>query len=454
MTDGKSSAWGKDAGSLDLRALWITYGNIALYGLCYQLQRPVEPFLVKFLTEKAEAGDGASSVSRNYGRLESFFSTVQTIGSPLVGLLVDRIGIRKTWTVVFLASAASYAMLAAATTLPELFASKVPAALQHAFLLAQATAAMSTGENASDRARALGRMTTAYTIGATIGPALGGYLAGENGDLYCGARLAVIGSLLSALLSFFLLTDGPGHSSSTKGESQNNSHSDAKPSFGEEFRRLPDIVARRHLWPLLVIKLMGGTAASMHSTALPLSLTQKLHFRPSQLGIVMSTSMLAVAAFGALAMAPLTSALGTARLAQFGLALRAAMAFIIAAIVGTSDPSAAGMQIYVVTSTVIHALASHALATSITTQTTGSVYKSERGTLLGLEHALFSLARMGGPAMGTALLALGDGEFWIVAAICATVDYALVASLASFRKSPSEHYSEKRVTDQQEQHKD
>jgi hypothetical protein len=49
-----------------------------------------------------------------------------------------------------------------------LFYSKLPTALQHAFLVAQATAATSTAGDDSARAQALGRMTTAYTIGGTL----------------------------------------------------------------------------------------------------------------------------------------------------------------------------------------------------------------------------------------------------------------------------------------------
>jgi len=65
------------------------------------------------------------------------------------------------------------------------------------------------------RAAALGRMTTAYTIGATIGPALGGYLA--SSDLYAGARLAVWGSLISVILSIVLLKD---HAKKCKDDSE------------------------------------------------------------------------------------------------------------------------------------------------------------------------------------------------------------------------------------------
>jgi OCT family organic cation transporter-like MFS transporter 18 len=146
--------------SADKAALWVTYINIVLYAICYQLQRPVEPFLIESLSK----GENAETVSQTYGNLQAFFSTIQTIGSPLVGILLDRVGIRKASAMVFMSSALSYAILASASDLNLLFLSKVPTALQHAFLVAQATAATSTGGDAAARAAALGRMTTGKQI--------------------------------------------------------------------------------------------------------------------------------------------------------------------------------------------------------------------------------------------------------------------------------------------------
>ena len=122
--------------SVESAVLWVTYLNIVLYALCYQLQRPVEPFLIKSLTEQA-AGDGddsADSVSRSYGNLQSFFNTAQTLGSPLVGILLDRIGIRYTSAIVFFSSGLSYAILASSYDMKTLFCSKIPTVLQAAFL--------------------------------------------------------------------------------------------------------------------------------------------------------------------------------------------------------------------------------------------------------------------------------------------------------------------------------
>ena len=145
MTETTSSS---TSASVNNTVLWVTYINIVLYALCYQLQRPVEPFLIQSLSE---ASGDADSVNQTYGKLQSFFNTVQTIGSPLVGILLDRIGIRKTSALVFLASGLSYAILAASHDLGTLFWSKVPTVLQAAFLVAQATAATSTGNDAAAR---------------------------------------------------------------------------------------------------------------------------------------------------------------------------------------------------------------------------------------------------------------------------------------------------------------
>lgn len=421
--------------------LWVTYANIVLYALCYQLQRPVEPFLIQSLTEQEEAqGSSTTSVNQTYGNLQSFFSFCQMFGSPLVGILLDRIGIRNTSCIVFVASALSYAILAKASDLTLLFVSKIPTVFQAAFLVAQATAATTTKGNAALRAAALGRMTTAYTIGATIGPALGGYLAGQ-GDFYIGAKLAVAGSLLSAALSIWFLPD---HSISKEKEKETIE----KRSFLEDTLHSGKIALRPNIWPLLTVKVIGGVCASMHSTAIPLVLTQILGFEPQQLGLVMSCGMFAVAFFGAFFMAPLTKYLGSLGMMNAGMLSRSVLGLILAGMVMTyasvlvNSDSTISMEFVfgqIVVVSILHNLSQHVLATGLTTQTTGSVDTDEQGALLGLEHSLFSLARIGGPAIGTALF--GFGGVLPVEMACGAIDILTVAFLSiklrnSKRKDP------------------
>jgi OCT family organic cation transporter-like MFS transporter 18 len=319
----------------------------------------VEPFLVKSLSEGA---DGAE-VARTYGRLQSFFSFVQTIGSPVVGALLDAVGARACSVVVFAASAASYGVLASATSVRHLFLSKLAAALQHGFLVAQACVASATASgDPAARAAALGRLTTAYTIGATIGPTLGGWF-GARGDLYRGARLAVAGSLLSAALSLLL----PGAAAAPAGATAGGRASLAKTL---------EIARRPAVRPLLAVKVVGSVAASMHSTAAPLVLTQRvgLGLDAKALGLSMSASSAAVAALGAFGMAPLVARVGAPGCARLGLAVRGALVLALGGLFAAAIAAGSagrGLAAAVVGASVCHACAAHVLATSLTTQTTG-----------------------------------------------------------------------------------
>ena len=73
-------------------------------------------------------------------------------------------------------------------------------------------------------------------------------------------------------------------------------------------------------------------------------------------------------------------------------------------------------------------LSSHLHATSLTTLTTGTVTRGERGAIIGLEHSLFSLARVVGPPLGTTLLNDASG-IWRVIWICVIMDLVLMACL-------------------------
>jgi MFS transporter, OCT family, solute carrier family 22 (organic cation transporter), member 18 len=412
------------------RILWVTYVNIVLYAVCYQLQRPVEPFLVKELSARTS---NESVVVTTYGQLQSFFSMIQTMGSPLVGILLDRVGIRKASAAVFMASAISYGLLAHATTMRMLFLTKLPTLLQHAFLVAQAVAATSCPGNEAARAQALGRMTTAYTVGATLGPALGGFLAG-HGDFYLGAKLAVVGSCLSVLLSWIFLPDNGGggavvasHDGTSSQPHDHSSPSKNKPlqrqrSFCEEVQNSAEMARRSALWPLLVVKIISGVSSSMYHTALPMVLTAApISLDPAQLGLTMSAGMLASAIFGAFGMAMATEQLGGAMgMTKIGLLLRPGFGLVLAMLL--ARPYLRGLSSIIALS-IAHSLTSHFIATGLTTQTTGAVSAHEQGALLGLEHGLFSMARIAAPTAGTALLTMSD--FTSIALCCGAVDVAL-----------------------------
>ncbi|KAL3817802.1 hypothetical protein ACHAXA_002669 [Cyclostephanos tholiformis] len=513
-----------------------TYLNIFLYALSYQLQRPVEPYLVRSLLIHRDEGvvvDGSSpsspsyarhdesSANATYGRLTSFFSLIQTIGSPLIGALLDGIGPRRTSALVYASSAVSYSILSNASTPAMLYWSKVPTLLQHAFLVGQATVVGS--RSVSTRASALGRMTTAYTIGATVGPALGGRLAssdydGGGSDLYVGARVAVWLSLVSVGISLACLgdrrhghcewddeedEDDAGEEEEEEEEEDNDDDDDEDvgcrrgmddressssysrtvttttttttttiattiattaaaaaaarsnksayvPIAMSAFRSLHYL---RHpiVGPLLFVKFLNGISSSAYTTILPLILISGLRVTTSQLGAFMSASSLAVAAFSAVGMIPAMRCVGNEsdRLARAGIGCRLVSLILFGmtcSLVIMADraesksdvvdiamaPSNFGLYVTTLASVAV-SLSSHVHATALTTLVTGTVSPDERGTILGLEHGLFSLARIVGPPLGTTLLSwstsTGAEGLWTVIAACVIMDVVLMACL-------------------------
>ncbi|KAJ8609609.1 hypothetical protein CTAYLR_006264 [Chrysophaeum taylorii] len=375
----------------------IVLVNISLYAVSFQLQRPIEPFLVKKL--------GADDVA--YGRLMSFFSLLQSLGSPVVGATLDRIGPRLMFVVVFLSSAASYGILSLSTSMAWLYLSKIPSVFQAGFLVAQALVGASA-HTEHDRAAALGRLTTAYTVGATLGPGLGGWF-GKRGSYYAGAKLAVVLSLFSAALAFVLP------------DNRTKVLEKKRPQRG-----ILAVVGRRAIWPLLVVKALTGVSNSALGATLPLVL-RDAKFDEQALGLAMSATSMLVAVVGAFALGPLTSACGSSRrLAVAALATKVGSVFAFVPLAGVGPVGLAALSSF-------HTCVSHVMATSLTSSTTGSVAPDEQGALLGVEHALFAVARIFGPTMGTTLLGF-KGGFALVATVCACLDATTLSFAARVKR--------------------
>lgn len=110
----------------------VVYINVILYSLCYQLQSPVEPYMVERLVQ-------GNNDAGAYSRVQAWFSVIQTAGSLVVGLLLDRFGLRGAFVINFMSAAMAYGILANATTMELLYLSKLPTLCMHGFLCAQAT---------------------------------------------------------------------------------------------------------------------------------------------------------------------------------------------------------------------------------------------------------------------------------------------------------------------------
>uniref|UniRef100_A0A7S2KQ63 Uncharacterized protein n=1 Tax=Leptocylindrus danicus TaxID=163516 RepID=A0A7S2KQ63_9STRA len=139
----------------------------------------------------------------------------------------------------------------------------------------------------------------------------------------------------------------------------------------------------------------------------------------------MSLTSFAVAILGMCVMGPLTERCGAFHLTYSSLFLKGSLAIILAAVAASGQlKSTQGLNwLLIAAVSLAFSCTSHILATSLTTRTTGAVGSREQGILLGIEHSLFSGARIFGPSIGTSIMS--SGGFSVVAACSFTIDCVL-----------------------------
>lgn len=425
--------------------LLIIYINVVLYATCYQMQRPLEPFLVdKLLT----SGDSV----KEYAKLQSFFSVMQTVGSFFSGILVDKFGVKGGFIVSFLGSAACYALLSESTSLSILYMSKIPSIFQAGFLCAQVGVTQVTGSG-TDRVIALGRLTMSYTIGSVIGPAVGGML-GATGDYYYGAKLAVAGSLLSILLTLLMPTPDTTQSTQIPINSTSRDESDdsdpmltkdnnlSSSSLSQEkdkeegfTKSEATVVSVVHtVWLFLTTKVTTSVANAMAQAAFPLIMKNTYGLQEQSMGFTMSLMSAVNAVVNGVFLGPIVALGGGDLCSLIGKAvaimgiLSAAQA--VAAIPSLSAISWQGGVGEYLTLTFMLSMVQYVLATTITSESTSRVNDNAKGTLLGLEHSLFAAARVFTPQLGVSLLE--GGGVTAVSGACAAVFFSVYVLWHSF----------------------
>lgn len=111
--------------------------------------------------------------------LMATYSIAQLVAAPFWGRLSDRVGRRPVLMASMAASAAAYVWLGAANALWMLFAARALAGLC-AGNIAAAQAYIADITTPEQRAHGIGMIGAAFGLGFIFGPALGGFLAGNN----------------------------------------------------------------------------------------------------------------------------------------------------------------------------------------------------------------------------------------------------------------------------------
>lgn len=377
----------------------IVYTNVILYAMAYQLNRPLEVYLVSEIVGNHTDTD----FSDTYANLQSWFSLLQTIGALICGIFLDRVGYKYGCILIFISSACSYYILSISTSISLLYLSKIPTILQHGYLASQKVICDTVPEG-NDRVVALGRLVVSYQIGLTIGPYLGSKISSywvdrAHGYYFVGKVAAVI-SIFQALLSLLLpnKTIEKRESSITSPQSQQIEIVDAKDSIFEKVYSIFKLVG-----VLLCTKIISGTANSITATTFPLILKDHFNLNEEESGIIYTAISFTNAISNLFLLSPLINFFDN----DYNFAIASSLQFI--AICSLLQgfcfilPSAPTLFGFLGLS-IIYTIFQYLLATAITTDSTRRVKSSSTGLLLSIEHSLFALARVFAPQLAVFLL--------------------------------------------------
>lgn len=318
--------------------------------------------------------------------LMACYSLAQFVMSPVLGRLSDRIGRRPVLLVSMACSCLAYIWLGFAGALWMLFAARLMAGAG-AGNIAAAQAYVTDITNPETRAKGMGMIGAAFGLGFTVGPWLGGVVAGANPtaeDLQRPAFLAAGLSALAFILVIAILKEslpetGPLAPRASRWEL-------ARSSMGRPTLRL------------LILLFFAITAAfAGMETTFALWTKDAFGWGPEQVGwLFFFVGCVLIVVQGGV-IGPLSRRLGEARLVLIGSAA-------IALGLGTITLSA-NLPILLFASACL-AVGMGLLNPSITSLISRQAATEERGGVMGVAQSGASLARVVGPAVAGPLFEL------------------------------------------------
>jgi len=344
------------------------------------------------------------------------YSAAQFFSSPLLGRLSDRVGRRPVLLVSLAASVASYLWLGFADALWMLFAARLLAGAG-AGNIAAAQAYITDVTTPETRAKGMGLIGAAFGLGFTIGPALGGLVAGSDPTAAALARPAFLAAGLSALACVIALMR---LKESLPGASREAA---ARPS---RWRVAKDVAARPVLRRLLLLLFLTVTAFAGMETTFALWANSAYGWGPREVGYnFLFVGLVLVAVQGGL-IGRLSQRFGEARLVLAGAGMIALGLALL--------PVALTLWRLLLVNLLL-ALGMGLLNPSITSLISQQADIDERGGILGVSQSASSLSRILGPAAAGPLFALwGRDAPYYVGAVAMALVVALAARLPRARR--------------------
>ncbi len=311
----------------------------------------------------------------------AIYPLAQFVAGPFWGGLSDRYGRRPILMISMVGAVASYGLLGIADTVWLLILSRIVGGIS-AGNLAAAFAYITDITTPENRAKGMGLIGGALSLGFILGPAVGGLLAGgdpENANLSLVAFVAGGTSFLALLGTIFFLPE------SLSDELREKIKQRPKTSRTQQFKV---ISARGVLLTLFGAALIFAAAESVFTTTFALFANAKLGMGPRDVGLVLSFAGVIMVVMQLKGIGPLSKRFGELNLITAGCFVYAAGLALVATANGLPQLLLAQVFLPVGLSIVNPSIA------SLISQ---ECQDTERGMVMGLYQSVGSLGRGLGP---------------------------------------------------------
>jgi len=329
------------------------------------------------------------------------YSLFQLIGAPLWGRLSDRFGRRPILIISLAGACVSYALLGFATSVAWLVVSRVLGG----FMAGNISAALAYASDMSrpdDRAKSLGMVGAGIGIGFTLGPAVGGLLAGNDpatANFMAPAIASMALSVIAILLVTFLLPES--HTAEHRAALAKQSHMKRSP-----FQLL---ASRKGLRFVTIAALLVTISAGILESIFAIWALDKYGFGPRNVGLLMFVlALIPVIMQGGL-IRVLVPRFGEFRIAEYGIA-----AYVIGFVVVAWNPS----LFIAIAGLALCGAGAGAFNPSGSAIASKQADPANRGVVMGTYQSSTSLGRVIGPFLsGPAYAAFGASAPFLLGAM-------------------------------------
>jgi DHA1 family multidrug resistance protein-like MFS transporter len=385
------------------RSLAILLGCVFVVMIGFGLTLPVMPYLIEQLA--VAEGAVASRASVHVGLLTAIFPLMQLFFAPLWGRWSDRIGRRPLILMGLTGYAVFLIVFGFGSSLTMLYAARVFGGIFSSAILPAATAYVVDSTSEATRGRGMGWLGGAVSLGVVVGPAIGGILSRDVGDVVTRfGFLAVRGfsppffvaaglTLLTLLAAFLWLPE-----SLRKREP-------AAALFSPGFRLRPLL---RRVGVVLALSLLAQYGLTIFESTYALYASQVVNYGPSQMGIVFTVCGIVMSGVQGGVVGRLIDRMGERRVIAVGFALAGLGMWLL---VTTVRPWL--ILVFVGVLALGIGLLSPSLATLVSKRS-----GTRPGTVLGLQSAALSLGQVGGPLLGGFLFAWHvHAPYWVTSVL-------------------------------------